>query len=441
MLQFFGASSTQALASQNIAQLIDTVIVIGNHITHRSVILHEIELTPGKVVDDSAIDRDRLRLESLGLFSRVEISIQNEESRTQLVIKVVELWYIWPGIYISVDNNRPTEKIDYGFLISHLNFRGRAEDMSITGWTGSSMGGKLRWSVPYVRGNRDWFAKIEGKGNIEEDPASITGRKGIETEDLSVQGEFGRRFGLTTRLWLTGGLEARTFNWDPFNTNGINNNTLYDSRDLLSEIGIYLSHDTRIYRPWPRQGELSEISVLFETSLDDDYTKYIRPNLILSAYRSLNKNLIFAGQVESGMSFGDVPWYRDVLLDRHSGIRTPLKNEYEGIHYLGFSGEFRGDLLPITYVTFNTFEPLQDYTHDLKFGISYALFSDYKIVGGEIDNPFDPMINEKQGWDVAYGAGIIFHIPYREIIRIEFSRSARFPELGNIIKLRIGPSF
>ncbi len=429
-------------ASKSMPTVIDSIEVTGNNRTLSSIIIQEMELSPGSVADPQLVEKDRKRLESLGLFSRVQIFQETRDQRNILVVQVTELWYIWPGIYFEVDEDRPTERVDYGLILSHLNFRGRAEKLSIVGWSGSTHGGKFLWDIPYLAAKRNLFAKLKGEFKLENDPSSIEGKYGFKTEDADLEIELGKNFDLNSKIWFGGGIENRRF--DAENDNDDVNRFLDDmksQRELMFRVKLGYAYDTRHYRPWPKQGKYIEFRLRLEQGINGDSFFYARPEIQASTYHSIIDGLYIALKADMGRSIGDVPWFRNYLLDQYNGIRTPYEDDLEGINTYGLSAELRGDILPITYITFKTIEFFNPYTHDIKFGISWALFADSRAVDGKVEYPFVDYDLSKDGWDTAYGAGLIIHIPYREIIRLEYSRSANYPGSGYMIKLRIGPWF
>ena len=129
---------------------IDEIIILGNQRTKEQVILRELAFQNG---DSILIDQfDLLKLKSIqtltntSLFNFVEISYStHSEGNIILVVKVTERWFIWPGIVFSLAEtnfnswwqNKDFDRINYGFFIQDMNFRGRKEKVTIelqNGW-------------------------------------------------------------------------------------------------------------------------------------------------------------------------------------------------------------------------------------------------------------------------------------------------------------------
>ncbi len=421
--------------------VLDSIIITGNKKTHRAVILNEMILQSGHEVTSQAISRDKKRLESMGLFSRVEITTLRTEKGVNLVVDVTELWYIWPGIYLSIDENVPS-RITYGLIISHNNFRGRAEELSFAAWMGNSRGGELKWKIPYIAESPKWFAEMKLKSIQEDEPLFLSTREGVVTNESIIQGKLGHRFNQEVSFWGAAGVEVRGFDLNggadttrPISVTG-------DETDWLMNEEIGFQIDTRHYKPWASQGFYLKLLVEASQTLDAEKVSYIRPLVNMAVYRELLPHFVWAGQVMGGYTFGDATVYRRILLDRNHLVRTPLEEAFEGDNMAAFRNEFRLDVLPITYVTFDpAFEQLRPYTRNLKFGMSLTLFSDVGLVNGVRWNPDDPESRDAGGWDAAYGTALVLHVPYRDVLRLELSRSARFPDEGLMVKLRIGAAF
>ncbi len=421
--------------------IVDSIIILGNNSTHRSVIVNEMSLRPGSDITLESITRDRKRLESLGLFSRVEICTAPSSNGVNLVITVTELWYIWPGIYLAVDEDVPS-RVSYGIIVNHMNFRGRAEDLSVAGYLGNAKGAEIRWKIPYIAEGPDWFAEFKGKSIQETEPLFLSSNDGIMTRETVVEGKLGHRLNQEVSFWIKGGLEIRSFDLDGatdttrlITASGEENDWLVDE-----EFGFQI--DTRHYKPWASQGCYFKLLLEAAQTVNASNVSYFRPNIELAHYYELFPHIIWAGKVYGAYTFGESTVYRRILLDSNHLVRTTLPDAFEGDNSAAASGELRFDVLPITYVTFQpAFDMLRQYTRNLKFGVSMILFGDIGAVNGSTWAPDDPYSLDTGGWDAAYGAGLVVHVPYRDVVRVELSRSARFPDEGLVVKLRVGAAF
>ncbi len=437
------ALSGEALSIEPEYPLIDTIIVVDNQLTQPFVIISEMKLHPGMQANPEAIEHDRRRLESLGLFSRAEIMLESlDDNRTALIVRVTELWYVWPGIFLALNEEDP-QRVSYGALLLHNNFRGRRELFSISARMGYASGIEIEWDIPYLtRDHSNLFLEFHARSMVEKEPLSLKNRENLRTEESAIMVVLGRRHNLENRSWLETEIISHGFSSETagYDLSGLS--ATGDGRDWLASLQIGFERDTRYYRPWPSQGYVLQAKFGGGFSLDGPEISYLRPGLSLSGYRSLIDGFYLAGNVHGSATIGSVPVYRRFLIDREHNLRTGSNKRFEGIHQGYAKTELRMDLIDRTYLTFRTPPPLRDYTRNLKFGLSLAFFGDGGIVGG-VDNPSPGPVSQDEtgGWDMGYGLGIIFHVPYRDILRIEIARSARFPSDGILLRARLGSSF
>ncbi|NUM74128.1 hypothetical protein HUU40_07190, partial [candidate division KSB1 bacterium] len=89
------AESLQTQPFDN-APVITSLVITGNRHTKHHIILREIQVKVGDVLDPEVLEADRKRLLNLRLFSHVEIDGIPVEDGVQLIITVYESWYIYP---------------------------------------------------------------------------------------------------------------------------------------------------------------------------------------------------------------------------------------------------------------------------------------------------------------------------------------------------------
>ncbi len=432
--------SIRFMQSNREAPVIDTIIVVGNKVTNPFVLFAEMELDSGSVATPEAMKRDQDRLESLGLFSRAHLKLGSmTRNRTALIVDVTELWYIWPGLYLAVDENDPT-RASYGGIVTHDNFRGRNETLSISGRYGYITGFEFEWDIPYLSPQHtEWSLNTQGSFTNEDEPRFLKDRTGVTSRQRLVSGKVGYRFSLENYGWFKLGARSRAFEsrdgrhlWLTESESG---------EDIVGEVEIAYERDTRTYKAWPDNAYVYRFVLGSGIGLNHIASRFVKPEVYGASYYTPVDRIHFAGRVRATTYIGDIPIYERVLLDRENGIRTSMQRVFEGSWRVLSTVEFRTDVLPVRYLTFKLWEPVNQYTRNLKFGISTALFTDYGVVGGvEEPSPFSDS-PETEGWDVAYGFGLILHIPYRDMIRAEVMRSARYPSDGLLFRIRLGTFF
>ena len=422
---------------------IDTILVTGNRTTKRFVILNEIELRPGDIADEKAMRDDQERLESIALFSHARLTlVRTPDERNALLIDVTELWYIWPGLYLAIDE-QDASRVAYGLILSDENFRGRRERVSINGRVGFTHGVEFDWEIPYLVHNRADFSMHVDAGDVtENEPRYLRDRKNIQARDRFLGVSFGHRVNLQNSFFMKSRISERSFS--PFNGRTTIASDLSGSNGATTSLEVQVGgrRDTRTYRPWASSGYVvnAGLSTSFDVNTPD--IAYIQPFLALGGVVSPAERFHIAARTELTSFVGNPPLYRQFVLNRDNGVRTAMSASYEGVWRSIGSLELRGDLLPIRYITLPSFEFMQRYSRNLKFGISATLFVDGGVVGGATASSSNlPNLQATDGWEVSYGAGLVFHVPYRDILRLEAARSGRFPSDGILVRFRVGPLF
>ena len=112
----FSASHAGAQAAEKTVKdffvKIDSITVEGNKRTRKALILRELEFSSGDSILVSelsvVVERNRLRVLNLGIFSNASLSVNNVEDtqHVNLHIKVNESWYWFPSpVFELVDRN------------------------------------------------------------------------------------------------------------------------------------------------------------------------------------------------------------------------------------------------------------------------------------------------------------------------------------------------
>ncbi len=429
--------SINLIQTYNEYPAIDTIIVVGNRTTNVFVIMTEMELEAGDIATPDAIKRDEERLESLHLFSQAKLKLGSMiNERTALIVEVTELWYIWPGFYLAVDENDLT-RASFGGIISHENFRGRRELFSIAARYGYISGVDFRWNIPYLTSRKNnWALDIKGSFTDEEEPRFLKDREGIISRQRLLSSRIGYRFNLENYSWLKVSIRSRAFESD--DDRQLNLTQSSNGEDVLGEVELAVEHDTRTFKAWPDNAYLIRLTIGSGIGLNHSGTGYLKPELYTSAFYSPWSRFHIAGRIHGSTYLGDIPPYERMLLGRENKIRTAMLNVFEGRWRVLSTAELRTDILPVGYYTFEFWDLIEPYTRNLRFGISTTLFTDYGVVGGVDEQTPYFNTDSANGWDVAYGAGLMLHIPYRDMIRLEVMRSARYPADGLLFRVRIG---
>lgn len=112
------------LAYQN---QVDSIIIIGNKNTKDHVVFREILHPVNNALDSTILNEDINRLYNLGIFSSVDIKLENNIYKVNLV----ESFFIIPDLVI--DYSEIARKWSYGLGLAHLNFMGLNQELYLGG--------------------------------------------------------------------------------------------------------------------------------------------------------------------------------------------------------------------------------------------------------------------------------------------------------------------
>lgn len=162
-------------------QVIGKVEIDGNNVTKRKVILRELSIHEGDIINADSVDalvlQNKLRLFNLQIFNEVEQEIVAVNSDTiNWHIHVKERWYIIPTAILQfadrnintwwVDQNHDPERVSGGFTVTDRNFRGNLEALAVTVQAGYTQKLGLSYMRPYA--NKDLTKGIGIVGSVAQ---------------------------------------------------------------------------------------------------------------------------------------------------------------------------------------------------------------------------------------------------------------------------------
>jgi outer membrane protein assembly factor BamA len=394
--------------------VIDTVLVGGNEKTMAYVILDEMTLRPGSLATAAAIEFDRARIYSLGLFNRVEISYERLDSLGILMVDVHERWYLIPVPLFGFRDGDP-KKVYFGCGVLHNNFLGRNEKIFASVVFGYNPSIDLFFSDPQINRTHSLFfsgglsfSRVRNRSELE---SAVTGD--FDEKHFDVNITLGKRFSLYQSAGFTAGYHIVQI--DEYREGRTVSPT---GRDLYPYGRLFYTLDSRDIREYPMSGQFLTASVThngFGTSAVD----FTRFNTDLRWYARLPVSLTLATRVHGTMvAGGEVPPYNRVFFGHAERIRGYFKTVFEGENMLGTSVELRYPLLPARTIEFRAL-PLPREFAVWRFGLSTIIFGDAGTVWFR-DEPLT-MSSVIAG----YGAGLDILLPYSVVIRLAYARNDR----------------
>jgi len=145
--------------------VIQKILLQGNKLTHSSIILRELRFRENDTISSDSLNgllkTSRENVFNTSLFNFVQIDtlhLQGSEDKINVILKVIERWYIWPWPYFAVsDRNFNTwlettdfSKLTYGINLTFFNVRGRNETLVFPIHFGFNQKYGFSYNIPYI---------------------------------------------------------------------------------------------------------------------------------------------------------------------------------------------------------------------------------------------------------------------------------------------------
>ncbi|MFQ5708386.1 MAG: outer membrane protein assembly factor [bacterium] len=380
------------------------VLVQGNEKTQEETILREMKLKPGDKLDSVKIEQDRLRIQNLGIFNRVEIDQVPTPNGTILVVTVSEMWSIFP-YPIIFRNERDWSRISVGAGLLHLNFRGRREIIDFSFWLGFNPSVRLSYSNPWIFGKLKFYTSISVFAKRVRNKSFTVQDLDVDEHQVGFAWRIGKRFGHFTYLDVNLGY-TRLSSGDSVLVLSSSDN------DKLPSVGLSFTNDTRDLWEYTHRGHYVNLWIK-KTGWFGNTIDFYRYGADFRQYFPVGKTtLAFRGA--ANLAHGTIPIYRQVHLGFLTRIRGHFRSRASGENLAVGNFEFR---FPIRKITYHNWKPLASmgrYGSNLRFGISGAIFIDTGAVW------FQGEKLTTQKFITGWGAGLHFHLPYMNLLRVEY---------------------
>lgn len=404
---------------------VQEILILGNEKTRAEVILREMETQRGDTVSIEQLEFDRRRLESLQLFTRVEMQLLPTGQGYLLEIHVHEQWYLFPfPILFFNEHEISFRKLSYGAGVVHTNFRGLAQVLDISGWLGYNPSMFIRYQNPWMFQDARLFLSAQFALSRIRNKASDLRGENIKENRLSFGVQVGRRFTLKTSL--SAGLGYTRVSLQP----GGEGRTLHPSgTDHLPAFSLTFRRDYRDLLWYPLHGSFLQVSAIKTGFPGAAYIDYSRGQFDFRKYFSAGRQMVLAFRFFADVAFGRIPIYDRVFFGYEHRLRGYFSRRLEGDHLMLAGLAFRFPIIPVRYFSMNS-ASLGPYGQNLPFGISGAFFVDVGTLWFQKEYlaPEPAFTNGPIGfqttprrWLPGYGFGLNFHLPYVQIARMEYA--------------------
>ncbi len=182
----FFASLFFVVKAQEIQEkvMVKNIVTTGNKQTKHRIILRELPVKTGDTIAATAIPDLQLlirqRLANTGLFNEITVvpdTISDAEINWNIHVK--ERWYIWPEVSVKLadwnfnvwwdEMNHDLRRVNLSVNITHNNFRGTTDKLSVGGQIGYTRKLSLSYTRPYVdKSQKHGFGVSFNYGENEE---------------------------------------------------------------------------------------------------------------------------------------------------------------------------------------------------------------------------------------------------------------------------------
>ncbi len=424
--------------------VIEKIEIEGDKKTKAGTILRELEFAQGDSLPTaglpSILERNRLRLLNLGIFSEVSISVANwgSDGRISLLVHVAEGWYVFPVPILSLSDrnfnvwwnefNRSFKRVNYGLDWSQLNLTGRADALKAKAQFGYTNTYELSYRSPglnksrtlgleaslsYSRAhelsyqttnNKLQFLKVRESWQIEQIRASVT----LISRPKLFKSQY---FTLEYRDNLVADTVAHVLNPDYFLAG--------KTRQRHFSAVYSLSYDYRDIKPYPLKGWRAYIEIRKNGLLPSDDLQLFRVFAEWDQYFSFNKwiSLELVGKLRGSLPRRQPPWSNNQAL----GYGGNLVRGYDyyvidGLDFGVFRTSWHFQIFKSEF-HLGKFMPIKAY-RKMPIKIYFAVNNDL----GWANDPFytakNPLTNRLL---YGYGPGLDFVLYYDKSIRCEWT--------------------
>ena len=356
---------TEPINTDTTHYCITKIEIFGNRKTKPNVILRELLFRQNESVTIDQISAAQKRVQSLRLFTRVRFDISGEKDLYTLNITVNEQWYIfiYPTFYM---NEKSWNKISYGASLRYYNFLGRNIYLKMKAVHGYNPMYRFIYHNPWFLGNNKLYTKlILFKRKVRsKSPA----HDNLEDSRVGFDWVIGKRFGHFTFTGID-------FKYTEISASPESGLTISPSgKDRLLSLSGSFGHDTRDLKEYPHQGWWLQLHG--KVAGKSGWLPYYQNGVDIRSYIPINQNVTLAMRAATILSQGKIPIYDRSYFGYDERIRGRFYDIFEGENFILGSTEIRFPLMKIGYFNLPLISGLENYTSQLKFGISAGIFYD-----------------------------------------------------------------
>jgi outer membrane protein assembly factor BamA len=419
------------------ADIIKEINITGNKTTKRHVITRELTFLLNDTIDKKDypehIKQSQQNLLNTALFNFATIKFKDTLEHTEVSIELIERWYIWPEIILKFQERNFTEwlknkdfsRIDYGFYVSHFNFRGRKEKLQLQFKTGFNSKIGILYKTPYLTKKSKSGLSVALSYNTQNEVHTgidslnkmvyTKDTEGILLEKYNLQLEYNRRSNLYTMHYFL-------FDYQDMRLK----NALVDINDdfvigknrlkFMSLTYLYKT-DQRDSKNYPLKGFYADVEIKkYGIGIDQSNINITRFTSNYRSYHYLTSRWYFSyGLFSEAFSSEDIPFF----LQDGLGFKHYVRSYEPYVLFGQFSGTAKMNLkyqilTPKLYTV--------PFIKTEKFSkVHFAVFSNIFVDAGYVHNQLSSLKRLDNELLLGTGVGLDFVTFYDLVWRFEYS--------------------
>ncbi len=369
--------------------IISSIVVKGNNVTSKQVILNEFPLSAGDLFNIRKADKGLDNIYSTKLFRQVSLFVEKEDGGNKVILRVVEQPYLRALLSVRSDRERTTRgKLE----LRHENLLGLGINTSVSGVLGDrDKIGHLRYRAPrffntiltngieVTYGSRDNYLYADTSIRKDKRIGEYNEKRLVASFILGAQV---RRLGAATGevLFISSNITDLSNAGSSVASENDNDIVAFRFRSTV---------DRRNSLPVPTAGQYSQFTYTFSTSSLGSEQGYTSFEGKFESYTTFKKRITFRPSTYFGIADLTMPFSEQFRFGGRTMLYGTRENRFVGRKYFNSSFEIRYRMPTKNY--FNT-----------HFSLRYDL-------GQMIRNPETPF--DVDEFVSGYGIGIILETP------------------------------
>jgi len=420
--------------------IVESIKVEGNTQTKTNFILRELPFDNGDTIAFSSWEKIKKQsinnLINTSLFHEAIITLNGKEAHKEIIIKVVERWYLWPIPQFTIEERnfnvwwetKDLSRASIGMFLTHNNMRGRGEIMKLLVMFGYNKKLGFSYEMPYVNRKKTigigmqsiYTTRHEVNMQTEYDKQVY-----LKTENEVIQEDWltSLQFTYRPKIHIHNLFQIKFHKWYFADTLlETNNNYSSNMNTDLKYFGIYykLKIDFRDYKPYPLDGFYVDFEVMknglgvFENNLN-----MLSFKSTMRKYFKISDRFYYAIGIIGKMSSSA---YQPYLLERGLGYGRDFVRGYEyyvvdGQNYIVGKNNIKYAVIPKRTIKMNWIPT--DKFNKIPYSIFINVFSDAGIVN---NSQFYSQTNYLPNrFLLSGGVGLDFVTYYDAVARFEWA--------------------